>query len=371
MKTKTVFNKRRRAVWKDVRARRKVDVMLVTKPQDVGYLTGFSGAENGGAYLVLSGRWSILIPGRFYREQAIEECPGLELYNDKPASYAAVAAVIKGRNVRQIGIQSEAVTLSNIRKMRDVFGKKRFVELEGMTHAARMRKEDGEISCVRKAVSIARRAFDRLTAAGAAGIVGRTERDIASELDFRMRELGAKKRSFDTIVASGPHSSRCHHFPTKRRIRAGEPLLIDWGGMVGEYCSDLTRTVFIGRISPQFEEIYLTVRKASRAAIASIRPGVQCGTIDRAARQVIEDAGYGERFHHGLGHGLGREVHEEPYLKSDGRTRLAGGMIVTVEPGIYLPGKGGVRIEDDILVTPDGAGTLAGPASTLDKILLA
>jgi len=227
VKRKNAFESRRRSTWLSICRRRKVDVFLFTKPQDIGYLAGFTGTENGGAYLLLSERWSMLIPGNFYREQAAEECAGLEIYSGDDVSYAAVMEILKGRNIGKIGIQPEAVTLSEKALMRKAFSRKKLVEIDRVTRSSRISKDTGEIASVRKAVAIARRAFEELVARGASGLEGRSEKDIAMEMEYRLREHGADKSSFDTIVASGPNTSRCHHFPTERKVCLGEPLLID------------------------------------------------------------------------------------------------------------------------------------------------
>jgi len=223
---------------------------------------------------------------------------------------------------------------------------------------------------MRRAIRIAEKAFKEMLALGAKGWVGRTERDLAAELEYRMRRLGADRPSFPTILAAGAHGSVPHYSPGSTRVRPGQAVLVDWGARADGYCSDLTRVVFTGTIPAKLREIYEVVRRAQEAGIAAIRSGVGCRAVDAAARRVIAEAGYGEQFGHGLGHGLGREVHEAPGLGKLSADRLKSGMVVTVEPGIYLPGIGGVRIEDDVLVTASSARRLSSLPRDIDAMRL-
>jgi Xaa-Pro aminopeptidase len=231
-------------------------------------------------------------------------------------------------------------------------------------------KDDEEIRRIRKAISVAQRAFRELIAKAPRALIGRSERDAAAELDYRMRQLGASEAAFETVVAAGAHSSLPHYRPGSAPIRRDQVVLFDWGAKVDGYCSDLTRTVFVGRIPPKLARIYEVVLRAQQAGIAAVRSGAECRAVDAAARKVIEAAGFGEQFMHGLGHGIGRAVHEGPALAQLSASRLRSRMVVTVEPGIYIPGVGGVRIEDDILVTPQGAKRLSSLGRTLDAVHL-
>ncbi|RKY23956.1 MAG: Xaa-Pro dipeptidase, partial [Planctomycetota bacterium] len=218
-------------------------------------------------------------------------------------------------------------------------------------------KDSGELKLIRQAIRIAQSAFLELTANGPGQLIGRTEGQVAAELEYLIRQAGAQGAAFDIIVAAGANSSKPHHTPGATKIKFDQPVLFDWGAKVGGYCSDLTRVVFPGKIPPKFREIYDVVRQAQQAGIDAVRASVRCTTPDAAARAVIEQAGYGEQFTHSLGHGIGLDIHEAPGLarKSAGASEvLRAGMVVTVEPGIYLPGLGGVRIEDDVLVTATG-----------------
>ncbi|MCD4823015.1 MAG: aminopeptidase P family protein [Phycisphaerae bacterium] len=365
---KDVYVLRRRAAMRKLSRQTGLAALLVTDPADVGYFTGFGGE----GFLVMGPDWACLVPGHFFREQAEAECSrqaGLEIVT-KFAGDSAIAECLKGRGVRRLGVQGEHVTLAVEKAIAAAAGKKKLVPIPSLKASGRMIKDDGEIRTIRKAVRIAQQGLEYLTSRGAKYLVGRTERDIAGELEFRMRQFGAENVAFTTIVAAGSHSSRCHHIPGSRKVKRGQLLLIDWGALVDGYRSDLTRTLFVGKISPKFREIYEIVLAAQKAGISAIRPGVGCSTVDAAARKVISVAGYGKEFCHGLGHGLGRGVHEAPMLSSRDKTRLKAGMVVTVEPGIYLPGVGGVRIEDDVLVTPGGCRRLSTLGRKLNQVIL-
>jgi Xaa-Pro aminopeptidase len=266
----------------------------------------------------------------------------------------ALAATLKGRRVRAIGVQAEHFTLAHQSAFAKALGGRSIKAIPHVPAGLRAVKDAGEIRAIRRSIRVAERAFKEMFSQGKRGFVGRCEREVAAELDYRMRLAGASAPAFETIVAAGPHASRPHYRPGGRRIAPDEAVLIDWGAMTDCYCSDLTRVVFTGRIPPKIAEIYEVVLRAQVAGIAAVRAGRACGAVDAAARDVIGRAGWGDNFTHGLGHGIGREIHELPGLVSRMKTRLRAGMVVTVEPGIYLPGVGGVRIEDDVLVSVDG-----------------
>ena len=348
-----VFVRRRRKAARNAAAK-KVDAMLVSRPEDVGYLTGFTGHDS---CLLIGEGWECLLTDGRYGEQAETECGEIELHVRKGAMAAAIAEALKGRRVRRLGFQSAHVTVQTQQTLAGQLPKKRLRLLTDVVMPLRTIKDAEEIRTIRKAVRVAERAFKEVFADGADAWVGKTERDFAAELNYRMCRLGAEGPAFDTIVAAGAHGSRPHYRPGKTKIRGNAPLLIDWGAKVDGYCSDLTRVVLIGRIPPKLREIYEVVRRAQQAAIAAIRPGVSGQTVNRAAGRVVEQAGY--RIPHGLGHGVGRQVHEAPGMGRKIKTRLRAGMVVTVEPGIYVPGLGGVRIEDDVLIRPGGSRRLS------------
>lgn len=364
-----VYRSRRRALLRASAGKAKIDAVLVTNPVDVGYLTGFTG-EDSFLLTLRSGKAILLTDGR-YDEQAVKECPGVDVHVRRGRISQAVADVLHGQGVRRIGIESEHVTLAMHKALAEALGKRKLVELAHLAAGLRETKDPAEIRAIRKAIRIGEKAFLQLTAGGAKHFIGRTERQIAAELDHRMRDNGADAPAFETIVAAGPNSSRPHHRPGARRVKRGEPVLLDWGARAEGYCGDLTRVVFMGTIPPKFTEMYTVVSSAQNAGVKAIRPGRTCRSVDVAARGVIEAAGFGEKFVHSLGHGLGRDVHEGPALTKTNETHLRAGMVVTVEPGIYLPGVGGIRIEDDVLVTPRGAKRLSRLPRDIESMRLA
>jgi Xaa-Pro aminopeptidase len=222
-------------------------------------------------------------------------------------------------------------------------------------------KDDQEIDLIRKSVAIAEEAFNAIKEDIK---VGESENHIAGLLVMELRSRGASGSSFPPIVAAGANSSLPHYRPGDTLVQQDQPLLLDWGALYKGYCSDLTRTLLVGRVSQKIKQIYKVVHEAQQAVIEFMRPGVTTMQADRVARDIIEKAGFGEQFGHGLGHGIGRDIHELPTMrKTGGEEELRPGMVVTVEPGIYLPGEGGVRIEDDVLITHSGCEVL----SSLDK----
>ncbi len=352
----TRFASRRLAALRQARTAGKLDAVLISAPKDVRYLSGFAGEDS---LLLIAKSWALLITDGRFSEQAPGQCPGVEVHTRTGPMAPAEARVLRGRSVRQLGLQGEHVTLAMRDALADAMPSRKLRTLPSITKKLRAIKDSGELKLIRQAIRIAQSAFLELTANGPGQLIGRTEGQVAAELEYLIRQAGAQGAAFDIIVAAGANSSKPHHTPGATRIKSDQPVLFDWGAKVGGYCSDLTRVVFPGKIPPKFREIYDIVRQAQQAGIDAVRASVRCTTPDAAARAVIEQAGYGEQFTHGLGHGIGLDVHEAPGLarKSAGGAGevLRAGMVVTVEPGIYLPGLGGVRIEDDVLVTATGS----------------
>jgi len=344
---------RRRQAWRRAEklAGAKIGALLVTRGQDVRYLSGFTGDDS---FLLTGSGWTVLLTDGRYAEQAARECPGLEIRVRTGSMTAALKDALAARRVRSLGVQSEHMTLQLHDALRKAARAVRLRPVTGAISPLRQVKDAAEIRAIRQAVRVAERAFRQLTGRGRKAFVGRTEREVAAELDYLMRLGGASGPAFETIVAAGAHASLPHYRPGPTRIRAGQAVLLDWGAVVDGYCSDLTRVVFTGRIPPKLAAAYEVVQKAQAAGVAAVRPGASCKSVDAAARKVIESAGRGDKFVHGLGHGIGLEVHEGPSLGRTADAKLKNGMVVTVEPGVYLPGVGGVRIEDDVLVTSKG-----------------
>lgn len=358
---------RRRAALARATAAATVEAMLVTSPHDVGYLTGFTGADSS----VMFGRgWAQLVTDGRYAEQAGRECGDIDIHVRSGSMARAVAETLTGRKVRRLGVQAEHVTLRMADALKAAIGGRKLRPISDLTGPLRGIKDADELRAIRKAVTAAQRAFKELISGGRRRFVGRSEREVACELDHLMRRFGASAPSFETTVAAGSHSSLPHHRPGATRIRRNQAVLIDWGAVVDGYCSDLTRVVFTGRIPPELIKVYEVVLCAQKAGIAAVSSGVSSRTADGAARKVIERAGYGRQFLHSLGHGIGREVHEGPALSGSVKGRLRKNMVVTVEPGIYLPGIGGIRIEDDVLVTSHGSRRLSSLPRNVEAMVL-
>jgi Xaa-Pro aminopeptidase len=362
-----VHASRLRSAFRRAAKAARIDSLLVTKPQDVTYLSGFTGEDS---FLLAHRRGGVLITDGRFDEQAHAECPGSEVFLRTGPMSEAVKTLAGKLRLRRLGVQGGHMTL----QLRDSLQKseafRAILPLTDVVGELRIVKDETEIAAIRKAVAAAEKAFGELLALGRKGWVGRCERDLAAELDYRMRLAGAQGPSFDTIVAVGPHASLPHFRPGPARIENDSLVLIDWGARVGGYCSDLTRTVRVGRIPPRLAEIHGVVERAQAAGIAAVRSGIAAASVDRAARSVVEAAGYGKEFVHGLGHGIGLEIHEAPAVGRRASTRLRPGMVVTVEPGIYLPGLGGVRIEDDVVVAKGGCRRLSSLPRDLESMTL-
>jgi Xaa-Pro aminopeptidase len=331
------------------------DALLVTRLVNVRYLTGFTGSA--GALLVLADRAVFTTDGR-YREQSAEQIGAagvetdIEIGATADAQRRALVAAAAGAGVTRLGLEADGVTWSQQRGFAEAFVGMELVPTEGVVEGLRMMKEPGEVERIRAACAIADEALGELLPT----LHDRpTEREFALGLEFAMRRRGASGVSFDPIVASGPNGALPHARPSDRHIEPGELVVIDFGCIVDGYCSDMTRTVSVGEPGAEGRRIWDTVLAAQRAGCETVAVGVECAAVDRASRQVIAEAGWGEAFVHGTGHGVGLEIHESPRVASTSTGTLAAGHIVTVEPGVYLPGVGGVRIEDTLVVTPEGS----------------
>ncbi len=358
-----VFASRRRRVLAAAK-KQHASALLVTKPQDVRYLTGFTGDDS---FALLAPAAATLITDGRFTEQSALECPEIERVMRAGPIYPAVAEVCRKLRLRRIGVQGGHMTVQGCELLEKAVRGGRAVPMTDILAPLRAIKDAGEIAQIRRAVRAAQEGFKAILALGRRGWIGRTEREIAAELEYRMRLAGADECSFETIVAVGPHSSLPHYRPGATRVTADSFVLIDWGARVGGYCSDLTRVVFAGKIPPKMAQVYEAVLRSQKAGIRACRSGVSAAAVDKAARSVIEAAGFGKEFVHGLGHGVGLEIHEAPGLSRLNPGRLRSGMVVTIEPGIYLPGVGGVRIEDDVRITPGGC----EPLTTLPRDLRA
>lgn len=336
---------------RSVMAQQQLDAMLVSKAENRRYLTGFTGSA--GFALVTAVEALLLVDFR-YVEQAAAEAPGFEAIKADRQFIDTLVEAVSARGLARIGIEADHLTVKQHAEYAQRLGPASLVPIDGLDRL-RWVKDDGEIARITKAVEIADAAFTHIRAFLRPGAV---EREIAVELEFYMRRRGADGEAFPTIVASGPRSALPHGRASDRALRAGDFVTLDFGALLDGYVSDCTRTVVLGEASGKQREIYGIVRAAQQAALAGIRPGLTGREADALARAVIAEAGFGDAFGHGLGHGVGLAVHEGPSLSPREEAVLAPGHTVTVEPGIYLAGWGGVRIENLVVITEDGCRSL-------------
>ncbi len=343
-----------------------VDALLVTRLPNVRYLTGFSGSA---ALLLVAPDEIVFVTDGRYAEQAAAQLEaagvdarvevGLTQVAQREATATATAPFAR------LGLEAHGVTWAQQRAYaKDWFPSAELVATEHLVEALRRVKEPGEVARIGAACAIA----DEALAVVAPTLAdGPAERDVGLALELEMRRRGATRVSFDPIVASGPNGARPHSRPSERRIRPNELVVLDFGCVVDGYCSDMTRTLSLGDPGPDARRVYDIVLESQRTGRAAVRAGADCAAVDRACRSVIEAAGWGDAFVHGTGHGVGLEIHEAPRVAATARDTLARGYVVTVEPGVYLPGVGGVRIEDTVVVTDEGAEALT--ASPKDLLL--
>jgi Xaa-Pro aminopeptidase len=326
-----------------------VDLLLVSNLVNVRYLTGFTGSSG----LVLIGTSTRVFLTDFrYTEQAEDEV------------YAEFARVTSAQNLMadavdhlpegtvRVGYESETVTVDGLERMRELFPERaELVAVKGLVERMRMIKDEHEIELITAAQKLADEAFEALLAGG---LEGRTERELALALEHDMRLRGAESPSFDSIIAGGAHGALPHATPRDAKLERGQLVVIDWGARYNGYCSDCTRTVAIGEPGPEAREAYELVLGAQQVGLDEVRAGGDGKQIDKAVRDIIYGAGHEGHYGHGLGHGVGIEIHEAPTLSFRSEDTLQAGNVVTVEPGVYLPGKFGIRIEDLVVITSDG-----------------
>jgi Xaa-Pro aminopeptidase len=337
-----------------------LEALLVTRLTNVAYLTGFTGSN--GQLVVTAGESVFFTDGR-YTEQAAHEVVDLETVTYAAAFPDVLADRFGG--IRRLGFEGHDVTVSTHRALVRVLDDSDLLTTEHEVEHLRWVKDADEISTLQAAQDATDRAFEDILGILA---IGMSEREAARELEAAMFHDGADGLSFDSIVAFGESASQPHHEPTHRRLREGDVIKLDFGAMVAGYHADMTRTVAFGSPKPELRKIHDLVRQAQEAGIDAVREGVTGGEVDAAARGVIDGAGYGNRFAHGLGHGVGLELHEGPGLKRNGTDVLPAGAVVTVEPGVYIPGVGGVRIEDMVEVTEDGCRVLGSSTRELIEL---
>jgi Xaa-Pro aminopeptidase len=328
-----------------------IDAILISHLPNIRYLCGFSGSA--GLLLVEASQTTLFTDSR-YTFQAAEEVRGAGVYIAKKGLLGAVGAYLKaGRERRSVGYAPGNMTAGQKQTLEAAVGRRvRWIGDGNAVEKLRSIKDGYEVVEMRAAAQLISDVFRGILKLVRPGV---TELDLAAEIEYGIKKRGGSGPSFETIVASGPRSAWAHAHPTAKILRKSELVVLDQGAILRGYCSDMTRTVFLGRAPRRIRELYRGVLRAQEAAKAIIRPGAKAGDVDRAARSALRHLGLARYFTHSTGHGLGLEVHEMPRLGKGDQTILQDGMVVTVEPGVYLEGVGGIRIEDDVLVTAQGA----------------
>jgi len=334
-------------------AAKELDLLLVTNLVSIRYLSGFTGTN---ALVILGPDTRRFLTDFRYVSQATEQVTGFELERAPQEFFEALREGWPDGRLR-VGFEDDHLTVRQLARLEGIVpGPVELVAAGGLVEAERALKEPGELAAIQAASDLA---DDALRQVLEDGLAGRTERAVARALEDEMRDRGAVP-SFPTIVASGEHGALPHAVPRDVEIPIGVLVTIDWGARLGGYCSDCTRTFATGETDGALGEIYDVVERAQGEALAAVRPGPTGREVDEIARRIIEEAGHGEHFGHGLGHGVGMEVHEAPRLAKTGKEPLQPGHVVTVEPGVYVPGRGGVRIEDLVFVTESGHTVASG-----------
>ena len=341
-----------------------IDVLLVTNGVNVRYLTGYTGS-NGIALVGPETR--VFVTDFRYVEQAAEEVDASFDRGTSPQHLIEGVEDSLPADEFRLGFEAAHVSVNEHARLRELLPERiELVATTGLIEEMRAVKEPGELAAIRAAAQLADEAFAVLIAGG---FIGRTERDLATRLEYEMRSRGARRPSFDPIVAAGPHGALPHARPRDTKVKAGDLVVVDWGAQREDgYCSDCTRTVAAGQVNDAAREVYELVLDAQLAALEDIRAGAAGREVDAVARSAIQAAGHGEHFGHGLGHGVGLEVHEAPRLSQRSDSALVAGNVVTVEPGVYIPGEFGVRIEDLVVVTDDGCEILTSVSKALTVV---
>jgi Xaa-Pro aminopeptidase len=329
-------------------AEKGLDALLLSQPENLHYLSRFTGSSG---WLLISGQNAILASDFRYREQAREESPDFEIIQTKQELRDWLPGLVSDLGWHKLGFEANSISYDIFHKLSEAIKTKpvnlELVPTTGIVEQLRSIKEPEELEFITKAVELVDAVFKQAKAIIRPGI---TEKEAAWEIEKLLRQEGSEGMPFEIIVASGPNSALPHARPTEKIICSGEPVLIDMGARISGYCSDFSRTLFLGKTDKTFQKIYNIVLKAQTTAIEGIESGMDASQADQLARSVVEQAGYRDAFGHGLGHGVGLAVHESPALGPSSSDALADGMVFTIEPGVYLAGQGGVRIEDMVVL---------------------
>lgn len=329
----------------------QLDLLIVSHPPNVTYLTGFTGDAS---CLLIGPKRTLMVSDSRFETQLAEECPGLvtEIRTAKTQTADFLAEILGKLGAKRIGFESAYTTVAAQAGLAEKATGLTFAPSAGLVEELRQIKDNEEIAAIRDAIYLAERGYAVLRALM---LPDMTEREVAHELEHAMRRFGALRAAFEPIVGVGPQAALPHYRAGLHQLNEAPFVLIDWGAVEpGGYHSDLTRVIATSKIPPKLDKLHRVVMNARQAALDAIRPGAGCQQVDAAARKVIDDAGFGKYFGHGLGHGIGLEIHESTRFSPISKDILQPGMVLTVEPGIYLPGFGGVRLEDDVLITRDG-----------------
>jgi len=335
-----------------------LDAMLISAPENRRYLSGFTGSAG---YLLISKGHAVLVTDSRYTEQATNQSPQYQVHQVR-SGWDWLMEWLEETGTKRVGFESQNMTVATYNnllealKQHESLSHVSLVATSGLAEDQRTIKDEAELAMLQKAIDAADGAMEAVCPEIRGGM---SEREVAWRMEVAMRDLGADGLSFDTIVAAGPNGAMAHHQPSDQPIRRGEPIVIDMGAQVGGYCSDLTRTVVVGEPNETFRKVYDTVLGAQLTAINTVKPGMTGEECDGLARTVIAEAGYGDNFGHSLGHGVGLAVHELPRVSPKSQDLLQTDTVFTVEPGIYISGWGGVRIEDIVTLGSDGAITLS------------
>ena len=338
--------------------RKKLDAICVSNPANVSYLSGFKGDDS--FLLIDKEKIALFITDFRYLQQAKNEVKNYQILMLRPPLIDKIPKLAKNYRLKKIGFEAAHLNFNNARKL-NIKRECKFIPTDGLVERFRLNKTEAEIKIIKKSAGIAVSAFKKTINYIKVGMM---ELEVAGYLEWCMRKQGAERIAFPTIVASGINSSMPHAISSNKKIKKNEPIIIDCGCVFCGYNSDLTRTIFLGRIDAQFRHIYSIIKQAQQKAISNIYPGFKVSSIDKIARDYIRRKGFGKYFGHATGHGIGREVHEAPIISSKSSKTLKPGMVFTVEPGVYIPGWGGIRIEDMVLVTDKSYKVL-----TRDKII--
>lgn len=339
-----------------------IDAALITKRENYIYLSNFTGTF---ANLLITQDKAILVTDFRYAEQAKEQAQVFEIVQYQGNLNVTLKDLLTTNGVGTLGFEEEYLTYKAYEDLEKKLNVERLLPLEGAIEALRLIKDSGEIEVIKEAVRVADGAFSHVLKYIKPGV---TETEVAAEIEHFLKKNGARGPSFDTIVASGWRSSMPHGVASNKVIELGDAVTLDFGAICNEYCSDMTRTVFVGQPKEELKKIYNIVLEAQKAGVSGAVSGLTGKEIDAISRKIISDAGFGENFGHSLGHGVGIEIHEEPRLSPQSTVKVRNGMVVTVEPGIYVSGLGGVRIEDMIVINDDTPMVLT--SSTKDMIIL-